>query len=324
MPWIKSSGLGHHVDRLAFGQLHVRLAPVGATAHAELEGLVLALHVHHVDRLDLDVEKLLDRHLDVGLGRVGRDLEHVLVRHFLQAGGLLGHARRTDHAVELGVVHASHSSIFLTASAVISTVSAPTSETGSRPWTSRTSTYGRLRADRYRFSVASSVTSSGRLPASSSFRRATMPLVFGESMSRLSTTLMRPWRLSSDRIADIAARYILRLTFCSKLRGLAAKVTPPPTKIGAVSAPWRAPPPFCFFDFLVVPATSEAVVCALVPGRPALRWATTTWWTRSWLNSRPNTASETVSVLPVLVAISIVRLPCSSGARPRRRPARRG
>jgi hypothetical protein len=49
--------------------------------------------------------------------------------------------------------------------------------------------------------------------------------------------MMRPWRFSSDRIAAIAARYILRLTFCAKLRGLAAKVTPPPTKIGAVSAP---------------------------------------------------------------------------------------
>ena len=31
----------------------------------------------------------------------------------------------------------------------------------------------------------------------------------------------------------MAPRYILRLTFCAKLRGLAAKVTPPPTKIGA-------------------------------------------------------------------------------------------
>ena len=62
-------------------------------------------------------------------------------------------------------------------------------------------------------------------------------LVFGASMSNDSTTMMRPWRLSSDRIAAIAARYILRLTFCAKLRGLAAKVTPPPTKIGAVSAP---------------------------------------------------------------------------------------
>ncbi len=41
-----SSGLGHHVDRLAFGQRHVRLAPVAAAASAETEGLVLALDVH--------------------------------------------------------------------------------------------------------------------------------------------------------------------------------------------------------------------------------------------------------------------------------------
>src|SRR5690606_37987900 len=128
--------------------------------------------------------------------------------------------------------------------------------------------------------------------------------------SKPSTIVRRPWRFNSDRIAAIAARYILRLTFCAKLRGLAAKVTPPPTKIGAVSAPWRAPPPFCFFDFLVVPLTSARVFCALVPARPALRYATTTWWTRSSLNSRPNTASDTDSVLLLpLMASSIVISP---------------
>jgi hypothetical protein len=56
------------------------------------------------------------------------------------------------------------------------------------------------------------------------------------------------------------------LTFCAKLRGLAAKVTPPPTKIGAVSAPWRAPPPFCFFDFLVVPRDFRAGLLRLGAG----------------------------------------------------------
>src|SRR5687768_14520006 len=233
----QSSGRGHHVDRLAFGQRHVRLAPVTATAHAELEGLVLALHVDHVDRLDLDGEQLFHGDLDVGLGSVRRDFEDVLVGDFLQARGLFGHARRADDAVELGVVHASHSSIFFTASVVTTTESAPTRATGSRPWTSRTWTYGRLRAERYRFSVASSVMISGRLPTSRPLSLAIMSLVFGASMSNDSTTMIRPWRLSSDRIAAIAARYILRLTFCAKLRGLAAKVTPPPTKIGAVSAP---------------------------------------------------------------------------------------
>src|SRR5690606_9253328 len=266
------SDLGrHHVDRLALGQGHVRLAPVAAAAGAEAEGLVLALHVDHVHRLHLDVEKLLDRSLDVGLGGIPGNLERVLVGDFLQARGLLRHARRADHLVELRLVHASHSSIFFTASVVISTLSAPTRETGSSPCTSRISTYGRLRADRYRLSEASSVTISGRLPRSSSLRRDTRPLVFGASTSNASTTFSRPWRLSSDRIDAMAARYILRLTFWPKLRGLAANVTPPPRKIGAVRAPWRAPPPFCRFDFFVVPATSERVFCALVPARPALR-----------------------------------------------------
>src|SRR6478752_9226647 len=79
-----SSGLGHHhVDRLAFGQLHVRLAPVAALARTELEGLVLALHVHHVHRFDRHRKDLLDRRLDVRLGGGLGDLEDVLVRHFL-------------------------------------------------------------------------------------------------------------------------------------------------------------------------------------------------------------------------------------------------
>src|SRR3546814_8027970 len=239
-----SSGLDrHHVDRLAVGQRHVRLAPVAAGALAVAEGLVLAFHVHHVDRLDLDAENLLDGRLDVGLGRGLRDFERVLVGNFLQARGLFGHARGTDHAVELGFVHASHSSIFFTASLVTRTLSALTSATGSRPCTSRTSTYGRLRADRYRCSEASSVTISGRRPSSKPFSFDTRPLVLLASTSNASTIVRRPWRLSSDRIAAIAARYILRLTFCAKLPGLAANVTPTPTKIGAVSTPRRPAPP---------------------------------------------------------------------------------
>src|SRR3954454_3116034 len=58
-----SSGLGHHVDRLAIGQLHVCLAPVSAAAVAVLEGFLLALHVHHVDGFDGDGKDFLDRTL---------------------------------------------------------------------------------------------------------------------------------------------------------------------------------------------------------------------------------------------------------------------
>src|SRR5580765_4707643 len=233
---VVSSGLGRHVDGLAISEGHVRLAPVATTAGAVLEGLGLALHVHHVHGGNLHLEDFLHRGLHIGLGGVLRDFEDVLVGDFLQAGGLFRHARCTNHGIHIEA-HASHSSIFLTASAVITTVSDATSDTGSRPCTSRTSTYGMLRAARYRFSLASSTTSSGRLPAFISASLPTRPWVFGASTSNASTTTRRSWRLSSDRIEAIAARYILRLTFCSKLRGLAAKVTPPPTKIGAVRAP---------------------------------------------------------------------------------------
>lgn len=44
---------GHDVDRLTIGQRDVRLAPIAAATLAELEGLGLALHVHHVHCLDL-------------------------------------------------------------------------------------------------------------------------------------------------------------------------------------------------------------------------------------------------------------------------------
>src|SRR4029078_13689349 len=127
-----------------------------------------------------------------------RNLEGVLVGEFLQARGLFRHARRAQHFEHVHGPHASHSSIFFTASEVTTTVSAPTRATVSRPWTSRTSTYGRLRAERYSDSDASSVTISGRWPTSRPLSLATRPLVLGASTSNASTTLSRPWRFSSD------------------------------------------------------------------------------------------------------------------------------
>src|SRR5690606_26183226 len=181
---------------------------------------------------NLDAEERFDGGLDVSLGRGGRDFEDVLVALLLDARGLFGHAGGTQDAEDLDLVHASHSSTFLTASAVMITLRAPTRATGSSPCTSRTSTYGRLRAARYSASVASSVTISGwSKPISPSL--ATRVLVFGSSISNFSTIFRRSWRMSSEMMAQMAARYILRFTFWAKLRGLAAKVTPPPMKIGA-------------------------------------------------------------------------------------------
>src|SRR5690606_9241204 len=136
-----TSGLGRYIDGLAIGETHIRLAPIAAAAGAVTEGLVLALHVQHVDRLDLDVEQLLNRGLYIGLGGFVRNFEDILVGMFLQARGLFGDSRSAQHAEDFFVAaHASHSSTFLTASAVMTTVSAPTSDTGSRPCTSRTCT----------------------------------------------------------------------------------------------------------------------------------------------------------------------------------------
>src|SRR4249919_4138569 len=58
-------GLGHHVDRLAGGQANVCFTPVAATAFAETEGLLLALHVDHVHRFDGDLEQRFHGRLDV-------------------------------------------------------------------------------------------------------------------------------------------------------------------------------------------------------------------------------------------------------------------
>ena len=68
----------------------------------------------------------------------------------------------------------------------------------------------------------------------------------------------------------MAARYILRLTFCEKSRGWAAKARPPPTQMGLRIEPARAwPVPFWLQGFLPPPRTSARVFCALVPARPA-------------------------------------------------------
>src|SRR5690606_13110047 len=112
--------------------------------------------------------------------------------------------------------HASHSSMRLSDSTVITTLSAPTRLTGSSAAASTTCTYGTLRAARYSASGAFSATSTTRPAASSSDRRETSCAVLGCSTPNDSTSEMRFWRFSSDRIETIAPRYILRLIFCAK------------------------------------------------------------------------------------------------------------
>src|SRR5215472_6643793 len=86
------------VDRLALFEGHDGALGVGLLAAAALEDLPFAAPAQRVDALDLDVEQLLDRFLDLRLGRGHGDLEHHLVV-LGRIGRLLGDERRDDDVV---------------------------------------------------------------------------------------------------------------------------------------------------------------------------------------------------------------------------------
>src|SRR6185312_16001268 len=197
------------------GQTHVSLADIVLATRAKAEGLQLALDVGHVHRHHADVEHLFDGRLDVGLGGVLRHREYVLVV-LGKAGALFRNVRRAQHREDAIAAHASHSSIFFTASTVM------------------TSTIlGLLRAARNSFSSTACATIRVRPLASISPSLPISALVFGASTANSGTIFKRPWRFSSASIEHSAPRYILRLTFCAKSRGCAANARAPPTKIGA-------------------------------------------------------------------------------------------
>src|SRR5690606_31342134 len=99
-----SSEPGRDVDRVPFLERHDGLLDLALTGDDALEGLELALADDRVDRLHLDVEKLLHRRLDLRLGRGARDLADYLVC----LGGerrLLGDDRRPNDVVGLELAH---------------------------------------------------------------------------------------------------------------------------------------------------------------------------------------------------------------------------
>src|SRR6478735_11392468 len=87
-----------HVDRVALFEGHNGLLDVRALAEAATEDLDLAFGDDRVDALDLDVEELLDRRLDLRLGRGAGNLEDDLVV-LREHRRLLGDDRRHDHIV---------------------------------------------------------------------------------------------------------------------------------------------------------------------------------------------------------------------------------
>src|SRR6516162_7385009 len=99
----RSSQPRGHVDCLTLFKGHHRAFSVGGAAVAPAERLPFAAAAQRIDALDLDVEQLLDRFLDLRLGRVHGDLEHDLVV-FGGVGRLLGDERRYDDVVVARIV----------------------------------------------------------------------------------------------------------------------------------------------------------------------------------------------------------------------------
>src|SRR5690606_35776750 len=127
------------------------LLPVVTLAQTASGALALAQNILGSNALNLHVEQAFDGLLDFQLGRIGSDFENELTLLVSQNRGLLGDVRAKQHFECAFLVHPSSSSNFFTAETVTSTFSYAIRLTGSEPWTSRTSTCGRLRAARYRF-----------------------------------------------------------------------------------------------------------------------------------------------------------------------------
>src|SRR5467141_2667812 len=301
------------IDFLARGEPHVGLFPVAAAALDAAEAARLALDVGHGHRVDLGLEHQLDRRLDLRLGRVVGDTEHVLAVLVGNEGALLRHDRREHDAHQaLGAVplrrrHFNISSSFATAAFVRSTLGKRTSATGLAWRTVITSTFGRLREESSRFwSISSVMTSTPSKPIDLTFCASS--LVFGCSRRNSSTTRMRSSRACCDRIEQTPTRYILRFTLCEKFSsGEFGKILPPPRHSGLEVMPARARPvPFWRHGFLVEWLTAPRSFCARVPRR-AFAWnATTIWCTSAWLKSRANSASGALKVPAAPLSFTIL------------------
>ena len=218
----------------------------------------LPLTFGHRDRTStLVLEQQLDRRLDLGLGGVVGDAEHVLV--VLVGDAACSSPRPPARAAPASAVprcilrrgHLNISSNLATApwSAARSRTAPAPPDRPAAP--SSTSTLGRLREDRYRFSSSSSVMTSTLVEAHR-LQLLREQLGLGLLDGELSTTRRRSSRASCDRIDAMPARYILRFTFCVKFSsGVFGKILPPPRHSGLEVMPARARPvPFWRHGFL--------------------------------------------------------------------------
>src|SRR5690348_95359 len=115
----RTSESRRHVNAMALFEGDDRLLDVRLLAKPAAERLALALADQRVDALHLDVEQLLDRFLDLRLGRVARDTEQNLVALGC-VGRLLGDDRRENDVVvaRIGGAHLNRASSASTAAFV--------------------------------------------------------------------------------------------------------------------------------------------------------------------------------------------------------------
>src|SRR6516225_63323 len=116
---IRSSQPGRYIDRLTLFQGHHRTLAVGGAAIAAAERAPFAGTSERVDALDLDVEQLLYRFLDLRFSRRARDFEYDLVEG-RRIGRLLGYERRDNNIVmtRIGGGHLNRASSASTAARV--------------------------------------------------------------------------------------------------------------------------------------------------------------------------------------------------------------
>src|SRR5690606_22230164 len=111
------------VDVKPFLQGDIGLLPVGTLAFTATKALGLTFNNHGVNSLDLHFPQFLDSRLDLSLGSILGDLEYKLIVTISNYACLLGHVRRLQYFKNAFLVHASSSSIFLSASTVTTTLS---------------------------------------------------------------------------------------------------------------------------------------------------------------------------------------------------------
>src|SRR5438128_4372110 len=137
---------------MALFESHDRAFDFRLLADRTLEGLDLAFAEVGVDAHDLDVEQLLDRLLDLRLGRIPGDLEHHLVA-LRSERRFLGNHRRDDHVVVPGIggAHLNRASSASSADFVSTSICRRRMSYTLMPCTGSTSMSGMLRAARAKF-----------------------------------------------------------------------------------------------------------------------------------------------------------------------------